>query len=353
MADLVLLGAGASVEAGVPATFDMTEQLASSMAARHVGAGLALDMVSALHFVCGALLQYDGATGASPFRGLDVERVFAAVGLLAERNVLEVSPFVTSWHPAVDAWEMPGPENTFAALARAMLVELRSLVATTAEQVRYLDPLIRAAGGRPGLTIATLNYDRTLEQAGAAAGLRVDTGMATWVHTGRWSWSSKGIRLLKLHGSIDWSWEDDTPQRGRLPSRYVVQSGDPELDDRPPVLVFGHRGKLRAEGPFLSLLAAFERHLSDADRLIVIGYSFRDDHVNEMIRRWTFDTRRRHRIVVVDPHATSTITGASPEFWRALVALQDEVASNHVNIAAGTTVEVLRVPASEAVATLF
>lgn len=57
--------------------------------------------ISALHFVCGALLAYDAASGRNPFGGLDVERVFAAVELLAERDTLEVSPFVAAWHPAV------------------------------------------------------------------------------------------------------------------------------------------------------------------------------------------------------------------------------------------------------------
>lgn len=53
-------------------------------------------------------MAYDAAAGGSPYEGLDVERVFAAVELLAERRTLEVSPFVSAWHPAVDAWDRPG-----------------------------------------------------------------------------------------------------------------------------------------------------------------------------------------------------------------------------------------------------
>jgi hypothetical protein len=61
----------------------------------------------ALNFVCGALVAYDAAAGANPYDGLDVERVFAAIELLSRRRNLEVSPFVASWHPAVDAWDRP------------------------------------------------------------------------------------------------------------------------------------------------------------------------------------------------------------------------------------------------------
>ena len=74
---------------------------------------------------------------------------------------------------------------------------------------------------------------------------------------------------------------------------------DPE-DKRPPALVFGEGAKLQAKGPFLGLLAEFERHLASPTQLVVIGYSFRDIHVNEVIRRWTAqDTSRT--ILVVDP----------------------------------------------------
>jgi hypothetical protein len=71
-------------------------------------------------------------------------------------------------------------------------------------------------------------------------------------------------------------------------------------DERPPVVAFGLRGKMRASGPFLSLLTEFEKQLAAAQRLLVIGYSFRDDHVNEIIRRWTRGDIAR-TVTVVDP----------------------------------------------------
>lgn len=42
---------------------------------------------------------------------LDVERVFAAVELLAERLELEVTPFVSSWLAAVDSWDQAQPHG--------------------------------------------------------------------------------------------------------------------------------------------------------------------------------------------------------------------------------------------------
>ncbi len=81
---------------------------------------------------------------------------------------------------------------------------------------------------------------------------------------------------------------------------------DPDARDGQPALVFGQRGKLRAEGPFLGLLAELEKQMSSATQLAIIGYSFRDDHVNELIQRWCQEDIAR-TILVIDPAWPDTI----------------------------------------------
>lgn len=342
-ASVVLLGAGASKEAGVPTTLEMTKALVDRI---NEGPIARRDQSSALNFVCATISAYDAATkGANPYDSLDVERVFAAVELLAERRKLEVTPFVSAWLAAVDAWDQTRPHGmaffdknlqrailegrgrsardlitdlvtsvtgtqstgtTYRQLARWMLTELRELVAVTPEQLSYMKPLVEQGARDGGLTIATLNYDLAIEGAATLCGVHVSTGMREWIETSRWTWPDSGIRLLKLHGSIDWFWRELPAGEGELPQRVVltpdVMNEDAGASARElgPALIFGQRGKLRAEGPFLSLLAEFENQLAGASRLIVIGYSFRDDHVNELIRRWIADDTSR-TILAVDP----------------------------------------------------
>ena len=112
------------------------------------------------------------------------------------------------------------------------------------------------------------------------------------------------MRLLKLHGSIDWCWKELPGERGEMPMLTVVQSFEPESERRAPALVFGARNKLKPNGPFLSLLSEFEDQLRASERLIVVGYSFRDDHINETIRRWTREDKR-HTVTLIDPRATN------------------------------------------------
>jgi hypothetical protein len=369
----------------VPTSFELTRQLAEKLAVSARDQRLA----SALNFVCGAMIAYDGAKGASPFEQLDVERVFAAVELLAERDTLEVSPFVASWHPAVDAWDHGPPSRpasfdrglqraltgerggrgaerlitqliqsqmrsapsgtVYTRLGQRMVEELKHLIATTQKSIGYLQPLVAQGAAPHGLTIATLNYDVSVEHAAQAGGISLSTGIERWLQDGRWSWPKESIRLLKLHGSINWVWDRSEYVEGHLPQTTVAVTENPAADARPPAVVFGQRGKLRAQGPFLSLLAEFESQLATADRLIVIGYSFRDDHVNEAIRRWTAEDINR-KIVVIDPGWPSTWRPAmgAPDDFRRILAQNLKPSPNHSEEPAVDRLEVWLEPCSAA-----
>src|SRR3954453_17786314 len=91
-----LLGAGASADARLPMTGQLTRCIVES-----------LPSSLALRFVCSALIGHRGVQGVSPFADLDVERVFSAVRLLAERRDHEAAPFVYAWNPGVDSFDGP------------------------------------------------------------------------------------------------------------------------------------------------------------------------------------------------------------------------------------------------------
>jgi SIR2-like domain len=244
---------------------------------------------------------------------------------------------VSAWHPAVDVWDRqrapgffdsnlqtaildgrgPRPQalieqlidartgigsgRTYSELERQMIDELRGIVGDP-QNLDYLRPLTDSARDRSGLWVATLNYDLAVERASQAHGASVYTGIEDWIANRAWNWATAAdIKLLKLHGSIDWRWDRAEDEQGQMPVATVVHTSEPESDSRTPVVLFGQRGKLREEGPFLSLLAEFELALAKADRLVVMGYSFRDPHINTVIRRWTRGDLTR-TMVVVDPN---------------------------------------------------
>lgn len=331
----VLLGAGASRDAGLPTTGEMTKTLLTHFENRGYP-----ETRRVLNFVVGQLLSVEGAQNRNPFDGVDVEKVMTAIELLGERRNLELTPFVYTWHPTVTEIEVPShrspwlTKDILRAISRGLSSELgdRDLEGLLSEFVRgvvgigtsdgrvferafedlraalvevlakpedtsYLAPLFDCCSPSSWLAIATLNYDLTIETEAQATNVKLDTGVEVWAESGDWQWPSDGVRLLKLHGSIDWRGEQS---RDDTLSQYRISVVGPDQRLRSPAVIFGGRNKIRAEGPFLELLAQWELMLRDARTLLVVGYSFRDDHVNEVIRRWV-NRGGDNRIVVVDP----------------------------------------------------
>lgn len=333
---VVILGAGASVDAGVPASFEMTRAIRDALNTR---APFAV-FTEALNYVCSQLLAHDAAHASGPQGGVDIERVFEALESLGRRNDMAIAPFLTGWQRDIEALERQKPmrtwirrklsakwqgdsvgaielspagvnnlwdqlfpwfrgDNLFEQLMSLVVDELCTQLTTDANDVQYLEPLVELGTKPGGITVATLNYDLAIEQASARLGTSAYTGLTAWVSDRSWLWPDDGLRLVKLHGSIDWYWK--TPTNAVSPIR--IETVDEEREEPSlfrPALLFGHGSKLRVEGPFLSLLAEFERLLAAAKTLVVVGYSFRDTHINHIVARWLAEDTHR-RIIIIDP----------------------------------------------------
>lgn len=153
------------------------------------------------------------------------------------------------------------------------------------------------------LDIFSLNYDLCIEKSLTDSGRAFLNGFsadAGWNPDELLS-SSAPIRLFKLHGSLDWI-EDEL--YGLCSIEYPVHSHRKDLktEGSRPLLIFGTVHKLSPREPFLTLAYHFARGTLDAPVLVIIGYSFGDRHVNEIIRQ-AMKKNRRLRVVVVSPKA--------------------------------------------------
>ncbi len=356
----ILLGAGASIEAGIPGSFGMTDEIVRTIndypvyQYNHQG--------WALNFVCGALQAHSTSIGGSYHDSLDVEYVASAVALLATRHRHEAAAFVQQWNPVIQEIEIPSAppfiENKFksalsagaSAIQRAIasggkqgvgniksameqgaaglqqtisdLIDARSgrqstrvyeelqetMTAVLCEKVaisgnsavEYLSPLVKKARSQGSLVVGTLNYDRSIETVCTAHGLPYSTGIESWSSNRTFESVTEGIQLIKLHGSIDWvDRGGGYTAAGRLPSMQVTVQQWSGRQQGKPIIVFG-RDKLRASGPFLDLLREWETQIQEFNILLVVGYSFRDDHINETISRWLNENSDR-QLYIVDP----------------------------------------------------
>jgi NAD-dependent SIR2 family protein deacetylase len=113
---MLLLGAGASVEAGVPHATRMTEEILRRFRERQD----LQEYGHILSFAIGGLLFQSGIRDSNPFDGVNVEDVFNAVLLLSARHKLEAAPFVGSWHHMVDEFDRIRPRADHEKLIRAI-----------------------------------------------------------------------------------------------------------------------------------------------------------------------------------------------------------------------------------------
>jgi len=336
-----LLGAGSSFDAGLPLSNQLAEILVRQI--NETTDREANEVRGALNFVYGAMIAHASNAGNDPLAAVNVEKLFSAVRLLRSKSTHEAAAFVDTWKPAIAHFDSSRSRITDRDLARAidastgrgpfgtdlvsMIGEIamsgvrpgdgtvfkklndQLMVRTSAilgniRSVDYLEPIIQLARQQvDGLDIATLNYDLTIETAADNGSVSLTTGIEDWRPGTEIQLQTRPehINLLKLHGSVDWTRErsEENPDFRQVDSYDIrrVPAGSPNTR---PVMVIGDREKLETEGPTLALLAAFEKMLRRTDRLIVVGYSFADEHINRLVRAW-LNLEPQRNIVVLDP----------------------------------------------------
>ena len=141
------------------------------------------------------------------------------------------------------------------------------------------------------IEVFTTNYDLVLESAIAyCEKAKIDHGRhrdeinsQTGINEMVWKdlemYGDFHGRLTKLHGSIDWRWRDKTKKDG-----IVVANIGPEEDPSDHPIIWPGPEKNVLQPPFDLFHRHFERVVDKATIIIFIGFSFRDDHINQVLR---------------------------------------------------------------------
>jgi hypothetical protein len=212
--------------------------------------------------------------------------------------------------------------------------ELEQVAGDTAD---YIEDVVRDMCGRPAgpfdhfaalidafrdpeleqLDASTLNHDLVAECALTDAGVRFADGFEDPYGTLLlWSDSYECAptrRIFKLHGSVDWYRYDLEREgwSGQVSARSVP-GGDPFHPHGPNGEDLGYPAGGRPEiltGTFNKILSyptgiyadqqfRFHEALARADRLLVVGYGFRDKAINARIVAWALRPGPRRMIVV-------------------------------------------------------
>ena len=155
--------------------------------------------------------------------------------------------------------------------------------------------------------IATTNYDLAVETYFRGMRQRLNDGFAFMEFDQLYYFSPPQIRagmplkLIKLHGSINWFLQED----GEIVQRIEEPSGREFFEQQKlagKMMIYPMKEKYVSRDPFASLFGAFRKVLFDSDVKISIGYSFRDQAVNNAFSD-AAKANPRFMLIIIDPAA--------------------------------------------------
>ena len=280
---MFLLGAGASMDAGMPSVEELTSELQQRLP------GLPdINGVKRPEFVklfC-AISKWDAEVARN------YERFFEWLSLLYR---VEMEPFRRGVQTLVPKG-LAGVAGELAfIIKRPILDVLRDRHQRPQYNPSYLAWLSDFFTDDGHLDVFTLNFDLCVEDAFKGCDVDVTTGFRR--ADGKWSpevfRSGKGVNLYKLHGSLNWC-------LGPLQHdgyRPLIQMWPPDWT-REGVFLLGPGPKLQHDDPFVTLYSEFHDALRKAKVCIVIGYSFRDKHITGPLQE---ASRRGMTVIDINP----------------------------------------------------
>lgn len=300
---VVLLGAGASKEAGVPTSMDMINDIENLIINGRQLDGVDWATYRDLYFcVKSAILYGDGLKGTFGNRtNYNIEKLVNTLSELEKRESHPLYPFIGGW--SIKILELAGPNfGNVKHLREAILDKLKAWVTIRiyARASYYAKLFAFKNEYNFPLRVFTLNYDLCIEKHHGTAILergfdeRTDLPAA---ENRTWDWRRfednenvpVDMYLYKMHGSIDWERDSE----GNLTySDEVTQIPVPDL-------IFGTNYKLQYVDPYLFFAYEFRRYTLDCQLILTIGYGFGDEHINGMLAQaLSHDLRRRILCVI-------------------------------------------------------
>lgn len=259
---LLLVGAGTSVELGVPTMAGLAEQFIEHADQWKVEPKLVRDLL--------------GET-------LDIEHLIERLDQICT---------------ARDSLESIGQDREILDCADTLRAEVEWFVQHAAERVIPKEaqllwgPVLRASSDIE-LTIASTNYDRAIELAANAYGIALDDGYTAFGNSETSSWQGftnegNATRLVKLHGSTDWYIENSSgePRKLRHPMPLFGRAAlkMPTGLELGSALILPSREKLLTRRPYPRLSQAFLNAADACELAVVIGSSLRDHHLRGAVQ---------------------------------------------------------------------
>ncbi|MEM8804558.1 MAG: SIR2 family protein [Cyanobacteria bacterium P01_G01_bin.38] len=292
---IVLLGAGASYEAGIPTSPKMTYRLEELLKSN----GELSEFRSLYSFIKSAIYFADGIIEIPHDKvNYNIERLVNTLSELERKVEHPLYPFIGNWHNKLT--ELAGADFSKVHELKAKIInKLKSswVLPRTYERSEYYSGLFRFAQEyNYPLRVFSLNYDLCVERNTGKFVLERGFGEQS-----QWNWrnfneveaDAPNVYLYKLHGSIDWCRDDN--------NNLIYVDEISTIDPSQLEIIFGTYQKLKYSDPFLFLAYEFRKWTLESKLIIAIGYGFGDEHINGILKQALMsasDSEQRKLLVV-------------------------------------------------------
>lgn len=291
---LFLLGAGASVDAGIKhaksMTLDIEEKIRSDNDFR--------EFYELYNYLKSSIIYQRGLEGAFDDQTATIEELLDVLSEINQKHQNKLYPFIGGWNIhllKVAGDEFEKVENLDKKIRAQLFQWININNYDKASYFRGFKELVADVGS--AVRVFTLNYDVCVERALSGTELSIELGF-----NGDREWEASkfdanenadvGLYLYKLHGSIDWIRDTDN-------GSVLTLCDNPQPN---PELIFGTAAKLSSIDPYLFYVHELRKYsLNEALRfIVVVGYSFSDDYVNGLIEQAVARSKYL-KVLVVSP----------------------------------------------------
>jgi hypothetical protein len=233
------------------------------------------------------------------------DQVRAAMQLQSGLEVMG-DPRAADWKAEIDTQLKSFMDSVLETEGSIVNAEAASRAEAEDKLVSFLLSFASRTATRERLNLFTTNYDRLIEYGCDLAGLRVlDRFVGSLLPVFRASrvnidihYNPPGIRgeprylegvvrLSKIHGSIDWRWENKDLRRYNVPFGAAPNYPDIPQDLSQSVMIYPNPAKdvETLDYPYAELFRDYAAAVCRPNSsLVTYGYGFGDDHVNRVIR---------------------------------------------------------------------
>lgn len=268
---IIILGAGASADAGIPVTSKMVQDVEKFI---DNNKDKEWSQFKNLYYLVKSSVEYSyGIQGK--YVNFNIETLLNILYELEKKEMHPLYPFIGSWSVRFNEI-IKDNFNLIIDFKNKIILQLKNWIQPDDLKLSvYYKKLSEFQKQMQfPLKIFTLNYDLLIEKN--LSDLTIERGFdenKIWNYK-RFSErpEESEIYLYKLHGSLDWERDTDT---------QIVKFVDniPKIPD----LIFGTQYKMQYIDPYLFLFSEFRHYSLKAKLIICIGYSFSDEHINAIL----------------------------------------------------------------------